>query len=265
MNYEIPIELLQSPLGRTPLKADGHYLIDQAGSQFERNADGGFWDFMPRASPLYTASEWKTFQTLISNFLVSYAQAPKVNVSYEYRADASAFGRFCQFQGAVLDIGCGPHKVPSYISHNRSANVTFYGIDVVPGEHPKDLIFARAMGEHLPFKDGVFDVSVSGTSLLHYINVKAGLNEALRVVSPNGSACIWLGVKSPDAPKPSSSPRWYQSLAVPAGAENPFHFKRHNESDFEKIVEACGAKIAAKETHPIDAWRRNVFYRLKKA
>lgn len=265
MNYDIPLELLQSPVTRTPLKLEGKSLVDASGNRFDCDTENGFWDFMPQSSPLYTSEEWNTFQTLISNFLISYSKDPKVNVSYEYRDDAAAFGRFCQFHGAVLDIGCGPHKVPSYISHNRPNGVTFYGVDVVPGEHPKQLVFARAMGEHLPFKNGAFNVSVSGTSLLHYINVKAGVEEALRVVSPGGYACIWIGVKSPSAPLPAVSPDWYKALGTPEGAENPFHFKRYEETEFEKILTACGVTILDKEIHLVDEWRRNVFYRLKKA
>lgn len=263
--YNLPLNFFISPVTKQKLDADDEYtLSDKSGNRFKKNIKNGYWNFLPESSPLYSKEQWNTFQSLISNFVISYEKHPEVNVSYAIRNDALAFGEFCGYNGKVLDIGCGPHKIPSYIKYKRNEQAEYFGIDVLPGEHPKELNFVQAMGEHLPFRDSLFDVTVSGTSLLHYVDVKAGIKEALRVTKPEGYLCIWLGTKSKDAPKPKESPDWYKKLEVPEGAENPFHFKRWTEEDFEKIYAELSATIIKKEVLPADEWRNNVFYRIKK-
>lgn len=264
--YQVPIDMLRSPLcGSRLTQVDDSTLVDAEGVRFSKHEKHGFWNLIPRVrSPLYTEQEWNTFQKLIENFLISYHQHPEVNVSYAEREDAFAFGEFCRFNGKVLDIGCGPHKIPSYIKFRRNPDAEYYGIDIVEGEHPKELNFVQAMGEHLPFADDTFNVTISGTSLLHYVNVEAGIKEALRVTKPDGHLCIWLGVKSKDAPKPKESPEWYKALETPSGAENPFHYRRWTSEDFEAFFKSVGARLIEKQKIPVDTWRENVFFRLAK-
>ena len=151
-----------------------------------------------------------------------------------------------------------------YIRFKKNEDANYYGVDILEGEQPKDLHFVRAMGEHLPFKDGLFDITISGTSILHYVNPTEGIREALRVTKPEGKMCIWLGVKSPETPQPKGSPEWYQELEVPEGAENPFHYKRYAEEEFEEMINNAGGRVAKKEIHPVDEWRKNIFYEVKK-
>lgn len=261
----IPLDFFVSPVTKQKLTLkDEKTLTDKSGNSFSKNKKIDFWNFIPESSPIYNKEQWTTFQNLIANFVISYKKHPEVNVSYDVRDDALAFGKFCRFKGKVLDIGCGPHKIPSYIKFNRNEQAEYFGIDILAGEHPKELKFVQAMGEHLPFKDDLFDVTISGTSLLHYVDVKAGVAEALRVTKPDGHLCIWLGTKSSNAPKPKESPEWYKKLKTPKGAENPFHYKRHSEEDFENIFIELKAKVVDKEILPADEWRKNIFYRLKK-
>ncbi|MBX9850849.1 MAG: class I SAM-dependent methyltransferase [Cytophagaceae bacterium] len=263
--YKIPLELLQSPVSKKPLTlADEFTLKDEEGNVFKKNIEAGHWNFIPSRSPIYSEEQWNTFKKLIENFVISYEKHPEVNVSYDVRQDAFDFGDFCKYHGKVLDIGCGPHKIPSYIKYKRNNDAEYYGIDILSGEHPKELNFVQAMGEHLPFRDNSFDVTISGTSLLHYVDVKAGIKEALRVTKPSGYSCIWLGVKSKEAPKPKQSPDWYKKLETPEGAENPFHYKRYTEEDFEKIFKELNLIVAEKKAYPVDEWRKNVFFRIKK-
>ena len=264
--YTIPVEFFQSPVSHKPLTLKSeNTLVDEDGNEFKMNPEFGFWNFIPsQRSPIYNETQWNSFKQLIDNFVISYNKHPEVNVSYAERQDALDFGDFCKYYGNVLDIGCGPHKIPSYIKFRKNPDATYYGIDVLEGEHPKDLNFAQAMGEHLPFKDNTFDITISGTSLLHFVDIKQGILEGLRVVKPDGYFCIWLGVKSKDAPKPKESPEWYSKLETPEGAENPFHYKRWTSEEFENIFKEVGAKLIEKEVHKIDEWRENVFFKLKK-
>ena len=263
---EIPVEFLRSPLSKEELSAeDESTLVDAAGNKFTKDEQYGFWNFLPERSPLYSDQEWSSFQQLIDNFVISYNQNPTQNVSYDDRPEVLKFGEFCKFYGDVLDIGCGPHPIPAYIKFRKNEDAVYYGIDVLVGEQPKDMHFIQAMGEHLPLADESFDVSISGTSILHYINPQAGIEEALRVTKSSGYLCIWLGVKSEDAPVPAESPEWYKNLDTPDGAENPFHYKRYSTEVFEAFISGANGVIDEKEVHEYDEWRQNVFYRIKKA
>lgn len=265
-DYTTSTEIFQSPVSGKPLMRRGHgSLVDEDGNVFKRHEQFGYWNFVPsQRSPIYNETQWKAFQKLIQNFLVSYENHPEVNVSYDARQDALDFGSFCKFNGLVLDIGCGPHKIPSYIKFRKNRDATYFGVDVLSGEHPKELNFVQAMGEHLPFKDNTFDTTVSGTSLLHYVDIKQGICEGLRVTKPSGQFCIWLGVKSKDAPPVKNSAPWFTKLQTPEGAENPFHYKRWSAGEFEQIFLDVGAELIEKENHWIDDWRENVFFRIKK-
>ncbi|HIA37003.1 MAG TPA: class I SAM-dependent methyltransferase [Flavobacteriales bacterium] len=262
--YDIPIDYFVSPITKSSLiQKNENLLADNDGCEFHKNKEHGFWNFLPNRSPLYNEEEWLSFQKLIKNFVISYDKDPSKNVSYNARPDALLFGDFCKYHGEVLDIGCGPHPVPSYIKFKRKEDVKYFGIDVLIGEQPKEHNFIQAMGEHLPFKDGLFDITISGTSILHYVDVKAGIREALRVTKKEGYLCIWLGVKSDEAPPPTESPEWYKSLEIPDGAENPFHYKRYTEEYFEGLFEECNGILIEKEVHVVDKWRKNIFFRLR--
>jgi len=263
--YTIPIDFFISPITKKKLTIKDEFtLTDEKGNIFYKNKEFGFWNFLPGRSPLYNDEQWNAFKKLIENFVVSYNQHPEANVSYDVRQDAFDFGDFCKYHGKVLDIGSGPHKVPSYIKYKRNPEAEYFGLDILEGEHPREYNFVQGMGEHLPFKDNLFDITISGTSLLHYVDIKAGIAEALRVTKSDGYLCIWLGTKSKDAPKPKESPEWYKKLEVPTGAENPFHYKRYVENDFESIFTELNAKVIDKEIHRADEWRNNIFYRLGK-
>ena len=263
--YDIPLDFHVSPLTKEQLtKIDDSTLRDESGNEFKLNAEHGFWEFLPDRSPIYSDEEWKSFQTLIDNFVISYDRNPRVNVSYDERPDALQFGEFCNYHGHVLDIGCGPHKVPSYIKFKRNEEAKYYGIDILVGEQPKEHNFVQAMGEHLPYRNDLFDITISGTSILHYISPTTGIQEALRVTKPEGYLCIWLGVKSNDAPAPKESPEWYKNLDIPDGAENPFHYKRYSIEVFDKVIADAGGEIFEREEHQVDEWRTNVFYKVRK-
>jgi len=263
--YDIPLDYFVSPVSKEALTRDNDLtLLDDKGNSFKQNKEFGFWNFLPESSPIYSDQEWNSFQKLIDNFVVSYNQDPSNNVSYDERPDALKFGEFCDYHGEVLDVGSGPHKVPAYIKFKRNNNAKYYGVDILVGEQPKEYNFIQGMGEHLPFRDNLFDITISGTSILHYVNPKAGIKEALRVTKESGYLCIWLGVKSEEAPPPETSPDWYKKLEIPEGAKNPFHYRRYSAELFEEYINECDCEIIEKQVHRTDEWRENIFYKIKK-
>ena len=91
----------------------------------------------------------------------------------------------------MLDVGCGPYAVPSYLQDYPLE--LLYGIDPLEPFEPHPFTFARGLAESLPFPDRVFDVVVAATSLDHAFSLDLALAEAARVIKPGGSFLVWDG------------------------------------------------------------------------
>jgi SAM-dependent methyltransferase len=221
--------------------------------------DGQVLELIPAAwRTMRRAPAWQQLQ---ANGMVSYTHAPDRNLGVGPRPDCVAFGRFCDLRGWVLDVGCGPQPWPAYFA-DYAPDTQFVGVDPLAtdggGRYPR----LRALGEYLPFQDGVFDRVLFATSLDHMIDPVAALWEARRVCRAGGQVLVWSGEKKPGAPKPAESPDWYKTLVVPDGAEDPFHFKRFTEEEVQHLLAAAELPVAEHAVLPVDAWRANHFYRV---
>ncbi len=223
----------------------------------------GFWDFMPEAHPEFQRNEWKTWEQLQANGVVSYEADPEHNLGVGKRQDFLEFAQFCGFRGRVLDVGVGPQKCPTHIEHSEAKEAFFVGVDPLVGSQPRCFAFVRALGEFLPFRDEIFHQVLFVTSLDHFIDPRPALREAARVLLADGEICIWLGEKDKGVPKPAKTHSWYESLKIPEGAEDRFHFKRFSTQDFERYLQEVGMMIAQREVRKIDPWRRNLFYKVR--
>jgi len=109
------------------------------------------------------------------------------------------FKRFIGASGFCLDVGCGNGVIGGrtyreigyqYLSDNSSV-----GVDPLPLEKEKPVWlkeYARALCEHLPFKDETFDTVVLATTLDHVGDIPQCLRECGRVLKAEGSIKIWL-------------------------------------------------------------------------
>ncbi|HEV8574353.1 MAG TPA: methyltransferase domain-containing protein [Dehalococcoidia bacterium] len=92
----------------------------------------------------------------------------------------------------ILDIGCG---VGAFVRRLREFSPHVAGIDVDAerviegGRAMPDL--ALAVGEHLPFVDGTFDVILLHEVLEHVTDDRATLREARRLLAPRGRVVIF--------------------------------------------------------------------------
>jgi SAM-dependent methyltransferase len=259
----IPSDWLACPVTKAPLtERDGH--LETSAARYDRNAEHGFWDFVPKDKSV-SGPAWAAWEKLQENGMVSYEADPIANIAVGKIPEYVAFGQFCDFHGKVLDIGVGPQRSPTHFDECTKDDVFFVGVDPLIGQQPRDFAFIQALGEFLPFRDGLFDQVLFVTSLDHFIDPTLALKEAVRVMADDGVLCIFHGEKDKDAPRPAKSPEWYRSLVVPEGAEDPFHMRRFSAKELEGYLQALELSTIELETREVDKWRREFFYKVVKS
>jgi SAM-dependent methyltransferase len=151
----------------------------------------GVFDFTPIPPPdTEVLDNWSLWEELQANGLVSYTEAPELNLSVGSREDCKAFSKFAQPEGLVLDVGCGPQEQPAYAVDFPGE---LFGIDPLFGKQPRNFHFVQGIGEYLPFRQGTFNQVLFGTTLDHMLSPKRALAEARRVLQPDGAIIIWFG------------------------------------------------------------------------
>jgi ubiquinone/menaquinone biosynthesis C-methylase UbiE len=254
-------EITACPTCRAPLQLNEVSSITCAACDAAYRRFSYAWELIP-ASWRSSSDLWASWDQLQANGVVSYTQDTTRNLGVGDRPDYLQFSRFCNFEGRVLDVGCGPQAWPTHFKHHATGT-QFIGVDPLVGEVAADYLQVRALAEYLPFQDSAFDHVVFATSLDHFINPLPVLQEAVRVCKPGGSIDIWIGEKSPEAPKPSVSPAWYQKLVKPEGAEDVFHFKRLESTEVKEFLRRANLEIIAEECHDVDAYRKNYFFKVR--
>ena len=101
--------------------------------------------------------------------------------------------RYVELEGKrVLDIGCG---VGAFVRRLRDFSPEVYGVDIDAERVAEGTTvvpnLALAVGEHLPFADGTFDVVLLHEVLEHVTDDQATLGEARRVLGPGGRVVVF--------------------------------------------------------------------------
>jgi ubiquinone/menaquinone biosynthesis C-methylase UbiE len=99
----------------------------------------------------------------------------------------------------VLDVGCGTGLLLRDLARRLPQGAQeLLGLDAAVGmieiakarsDDPR-LGFSTGTAEHLPYRDGHFDLVVSTTSFDHWEDQGAGLRECHRVLSPGGTVVL---------------------------------------------------------------------------
>jgi SAM-dependent methyltransferase len=257
--YKIPLDWFVCPITKEKLQFINGSLRSSR-FVYHQHPTYRYWDFFPQESLELEKSEWKIWEQLQANAIVSYQADPEHNLGVGKRKDFIQFADFCSFHGSVLDIGVGPQRIPTHIEFCSKKDVFFVGIDPLEGDQPRAFAYVRGLGEYLPFKNSLFDQVLFVTSIDHFIDPIIPLLEARRVVKYDGEICIWFGQKDKATPKPQDSHEWYENLSVPTGAEDRFHYRRVDGKQFENYLSKADLTIKKREIISVDRWRRNLFY-----
>ena len=221
----------------------------------------GTWDLI-QSSYRLSSDLWPVWEQLQANGLVSYAKDPEHNLGIGERPDCLEFSQFCEFDGLVLDVGCGPQALPAYHKF-RSDRTRFVGIDPLIRGSSANFVQFRALGEYLPFRNNVFDHVVFATSLDHFIDPTPALVEARRVSRSNGQIDIWIGEKRLEPPKTVATFDWYMELQKPNVAEDVFHLRRLQSTEVKAIIDTLGLHIVEERIRIVDGFKSNFFCRIK--
>ena len=116
---------------------------------------------------------------------------------------------------AVLDLACGTGLVTFAVARRVGREGIVVGLDLSPAmlrvarknksrsSNGCTIEFVRAVGESLPFREGLFDYVTVGLALRNFANKTAVFRESLRVLGRSG----WF--LSVDFVKPMSSYVWF--------------------------------------------------------
>lgn len=186
----------------------------------------------------------------------SYETLPETSCSTINHPESLLFFRYLKpfLRGNVLDIGCGPQPVPSYLQDYPVERI--YGIDPISkqSDHPFD--FYSGFGEFLPWEDASFDVIISGTTLDHYYLLDQGLSEVVRCLTANGYFIAWISEFS-DCLDPYDP---YTKIIQSYDDEHLFHI---NSKWFIPYAEEMGLKLV--EVISFDLPFKYSFYAFVKA
>lgn len=129
---------------------------------------------------------------LFENGSKAYAETKVGNCSHNDLEPALLFRDIIDTfaSGTVLDIGCGPYDIPSYLMSFTPQAIC--GLEPLPLLVAPSYRVERGFGERIPWQDASFDTVVSGAALDHAFSVDRTLAEIKRVLKPKGRFFLWI-------------------------------------------------------------------------
>lgn len=129
--------------------------------------------------------------------------------------------------GSVLDLGCGEGQRRRHFSC-----ITYIGIDPLVLRETYPFPFLKAMGEHLPFSDCVFDIVTSIEVFDHLLDPERTVKEILRVLKAGGNLLVFVG----DSGDNNSDLRGQKRKSHFSISEVDVHLHRFTENDYANLL-----------------------------
>ncbi len=233
-------ELIFTDLGRVSCSQCGRTYV----------FDNGVYDLTPLPPPDKEVLEnWSLWEQLQENGSVSYTAEPENNLSVGTRDDAKAFGGFSNLSGLVLDIGCGPQKMPSY---GLDFPGQLIGIDPLRGVLPypqRALAEARRVLKsggtvNVWLGDDEHPAESNDKGIARYERRMRKAASMLRKGDVAGLLSRLRGIRTAQV-EPSHIPEYLEKLKVPNGAVDHFHRFHLNQSELESLLDEVGLRVVS--------------------
>lgn len=192
---------------------------------------------------------------------VRWARTPGHDAYWYYR-DSFFDGLLPSPQDRALDVGCGEGRTTRDLAA-RGHHVVAIDSSATLIRHARaadpDGTYLLADAAHLPFPDASFDLTVAYNSLMDVADMPASIQEAARVLRPQGKLCISVthpisdaGRFSGDKPDPVFTiegayfgRRRFEGTFERDGLRMTFCGWRYPLEDYAKALEAAGLVIEA--------------------
>ncbi len=153
----------------------------------------------------------------------------------------------------VLDVACGTGLV-SFVCAPCAREVV--GVDISPGmlakaralRHAREVHnvhFVLSEAEHLPFKDGEFDVVVCRLAIHHFVQPEREIREMARVLKVGGRLVISDTISSED----EREARLHNALER---LRDPSHARMLSQTELRTLIEGAGLRISEVHTQTRD-------------
>lgn len=148
-------------------------------------------------------TEWNAWSGKLQNFIQWREMTWNGSLDAEkIQSDVDVIKKkFADFTGfrnsgkRLIDIGCGDGGLKTFLG-----TCDYCGVDPLLIQGCKyDFSMIRAVGEHLPFRDGSFDEAVLNQVLDHCNSIDTVLRETVRVVRANGAINVMQYTSEPDS------------------------------------------------------------------
>ena len=165
--------------------------------------------------------------------------------------------------GSVLDVGCGEGLLTNftvaqpYVDRRRIVGVdpSFDLLSFASHWHTPSH-WVHSLGEHLPFKDGIFDCVVAAELIEHVIDPDTLIEECKRVLKPMGLIVLTT---------PLNERKWRVAATLP----NPLHLRAYSEKQVKNLLSSHGFKTITIKSgelgepfkysyHTIDGWKERI-------
>lgn len=145
--------------------------------------------------------QWQLWQNHLKGFEMRRQERHKEKKPLPHPSGKKLHQAFFEFaaieEGRVLDVGCGPGKLRTYLNEER---VVYYGLDPLPMSEVSGFRYVCALAEHIPFTDSYFSHIMVNAALDHFCDLDKFFQEAQRVLEPGGKVYVLQSIHEVKGP-----------------------------------------------------------------
>jgi ubiquinone/menaquinone biosynthesis C-methylase UbiE len=173
---------------------------------------------------------------------------------------------------ATLEVGCGEGRVARDLAARGHAITAIDAsptlLEAAAEAHPEGRYLVADAGR-LPFEDGSFEIVVAYNVLMALQDMSAAIDEAARVLTPDGRLCVCVVHPWTDGgrrPEQYLTPRLVEDTVERDGMQITFHGWAHPLEAYVRALEGAGLAIEAlREPRGTGDWQENPMFLMWRA